>query len=381
MVAVLSKALVSASFVLLRYHGASFSHLATVIEGYSPSRIPILVVGGGWAGSVLIILILIVSVVTKQMAAVSMGIDFVAIKNTKVSYTKNYTDCQAFAGASTALTMRTTIVAQTFNAILNPNNSYTDEYYDSSIPLGLVGFSKFERVLPYTEVSCMQFNSSEPFYSAGVPPVNSSGHTWQAIITLPFTNRASDNWINCTVKAGFANAISTCNDTKCETTRISENITSFAEGGNGLPSFLRALFQNYAPLQTSKNNNLIVTWLLGGDILRKLYTRFDDLPNSTEESIASRLALLGTIMTRVVCDANSFSNIDDSETKLPDSPATSTYIERSYYQYKLLWRWPFYVLAGCIFALWLACMIAMWIAPESRVLATDWLLSQYIAKQ
>lgn len=49
-------------------------------------------------------------------------------------------------GASTALNMRTTIVAQTFNAILNPNDSYTNEYYDSSIPLGLVGFSKFERV-------------------------------------------------------------------------------------------------------------------------------------------------------------------------------------------------------------------------------------------
>ncbi|CAO0796083.1 unnamed protein product [Mucor circinelloides] len=86
-------------------------------------------------------------------------------------------------------------------------------------------------------------------------------------------------------------------------------------------------------------------------------------------------------MTRVVCDANSFGNVDDSETKLPDSPVTSTYIERSYYQYKVLWRWPFYVLAGCISALWLVCMIAMWIAPESRVLAIDWLLSQYIAKQ
>jgi len=155
--------------------------------------------------------------------------------------------------------MQTTIVAQTFNALLNPNDSYTDEYYDSSIPLGLVGFSQFERVLLYTEASCMQFNSNEPFYSAGVPPVNSSGHNWQAIITLPFTNRTSDNWVNCTVRAGFANAISTCNDTKCETTRISENITSFAEGGNGLASFLRALFKNYAPLQTSKNNNLIVT--------------------------------------------------------------------------------------------------------------------------
>lgn len=51
-VAVLSKALVSGSFVIMRYRGASFSHLATVIEGYPFSRIPVLAIGGGWVSCI-----------------------------------------------------------------------------------------------------------------------------------------------------------------------------------------------------------------------------------------------------------------------------------------------------------------------------------------
>ncbi|KAL9536400.1 hypothetical protein MBANPS3_012673 [Mucor bainieri] len=39
MVAVLSKALASISFLVFRYHGASFSYLTTVMEGYTASRI------------------------------------------------------------------------------------------------------------------------------------------------------------------------------------------------------------------------------------------------------------------------------------------------------------------------------------------------------
>ncbi|KAL9552799.1 hypothetical protein MBANPS3_003593 [Mucor bainieri] len=373
-VAILSKAFVSMSFVLLRYRGASFSHLATVIEGYSPSRIPIIAVGGEWASCILIILILAVSVTTKQIAVVSMGVEFVATNNTKVSYTKNYTNCQATMGASTIITVGPFVVAQTFNAILIPNSSYTSENYDSSIPLGLAGYSEFERVLPFAEASCVQFNSST-IVVGGVPPVNRSG-TWQADLTLPLTLSLDDRFVNCTLKVGYANANSTCRDTKCETIRTSQDITPFAEGGNGLPSYLSLLFNNYAP-NTSKNRNPIVAWLLGADIL----SNGDELPvATTAESVANRLAILGTVMARAMCDVNSSGNDFEGETRiLLDSPITSNYIEHSYYQYKALWRWPFYVLAGCIFALWMLCMIAMWLAPESRVLSIDWLLNQYIS--
>ncbi|GAN04189.1 hypothetical protein MAM1_0057c03649 [Mucor ambiguus] len=376
LVALLSKALVSVSFVLLRYRGASLSHLATVIEGYTPSRIPILAVEGGWASSIIIIFIMAVSVTTKQTAVVSMGVDFMSTNSTKLSYTKNYTSCGTPLGASTANTMATTVSTQIFSALLNPNDSFTNEYYDSSIPLGLVGLSRFERVLPYAETSCVQFNSSKGLWLSGAPPVTGSGYTWQTKVTLPFTNMAEDFWINCTIRSGWAKAISTCHNTKCETARTSENITSYENGGNGLSLFFEFLFGNYMP-SSSSSNNLVVTWLLGGDVLRKLYTRGDILPTTpTVESISNRLALLGTVLTRVVCDVN----LADEEYAIPDSPITSNYIDHSYYHYRLLWAWPFYLLAGCIFFLWALCMMAMWIAPESRVLSTDWLLRQYILR-
>lgn len=281
-------------------------------------------------------------------------------------------------GGSTLFTVGSFVIAQTFNAILIPNSTYTSENYDSSIPPGLAGFSRFGRVLPYAEASCVQFNSST-IVVGGVPPVNRSG-TWQAHLTLPLTLLSDDKFVNCTVKAGYANAISTCRDSRCETVRTSQDIMPFAEGGNGLPSYLSLLFSSYAP-NTSKNSNLIITWLLGADILRYFYTNYDELPvASTAESIASRLSLLGTVMTRAVCDVNLSGNYYDDETRIPDSPITSNYIDHSYYQYKVLWRWPFYILAGCVFALWLLCMAAMWLAPESRVLTTDWLLNQYISR-
>ncbi|KAL0143309.1 hypothetical protein V8B55DRAFT_1572026 [Mucor lusitanicus] len=376
-VALLSKTLVSASFVLLRYRGASLSHLATLIEGYNPSRIPTVVVGGGWVSSILIILIIAASAVTKQLAIISMGVDFVATNSTKVSYTKNYTNCLAPLGPSNFYFIQSAVTFQTFSAILNPNSSFTNEHYDTSIPAGLTGHSQFERVLPYAEASCIPFNSSKDFYLNGTPTVDFTTYTWQVSTTLPFTISADDLWINCTIKAGYANANSTCNGTKCETVRTSENITPFEERGNGLPPFLRRFFSKFAPGGTS-GNNLIVTWLLGGDILTDAYSRNSDIPNPTVEFIENRAALLGTVMARVVCDRN--PDNDDEDYRLPGSPITSSYIDHSYYQYKVLWAWPFYLLAGCIFLLWVLCMMAMWIAPESRVLSTDWLLHQYIAR-
>lgn len=377
-VALLSKAMASVSFVVLRYRGASFSHLGTAIEGYVPSRIPVLAAAGGWASCILIMLILAASVVTKQIAVVSMGVDFVATNSTKMSYTRNYTTCMAPLGPSSFYFIETRVLFQTFSAILNPNSSFTSEHYDSSIPPGLVGYSQFERVLPYAEASCKQFNSSQDFYLKGNPPVQLTNYTWQASITLPYTVRVEGSWVNCTIKAGYANAISTCNNTKCETIRTSKSITPLEERGNGLHPFLRRFFPKFAPGGTS-GNNLIVSWLLGGDVLTNSYSRDEDLPDPTVESIENRVGILGTVMTRIVCD-RTLGFEDDEDFMAPDSPVTSSYIEHSYYQYKVLWQWPFYVLVGCIFGLWMICMMAMWIAPESRVLSTDWLLSQYLAR-
>ncbi|KAL9542202.1 hypothetical protein MBANPS3_008729 [Mucor bainieri] len=348
--AVLSKALVSVSFVIFRYRGANFPYLTTVLEGYTASRILTLVSGRRWASSMLIILILAISVATKQLAVVSMGVEYMTTNSTKISYTKNYTECTATIGASSFGIMGPTIVAQTFNAMLIPNNSYTSEYYDSSIPADLVGSSQFKRVLPYAEASCVQFNSSSSFGTA-IPP--SRG-----------------------LLGELHHAISTCNDTKCKTVRAPKEITPFAEGAIGLPEYLQRLFEVFKP-GTSKNNNIIITWLLGGDILKRYYANNENLPTiSTPESVADRLAILGTVLTRTICDINYFEEKDDDKT----TPITSNYISSSYYQYKILWKWPFYVLAGCILALWLLCMMAMWLAPESRVLSIDWLLNQYISR-
>ncbi|OAD01161.1 hypothetical protein MUCCIDRAFT_112595 [Mucor lusitanicus CBS 277.49] len=378
LVAVLSKALVSVSLVMFRYRGASFSYMATVIEGYAPSRILTLFVGRQWVSMMLIVLILVISVVTKQIAVVSMGVEFMATNNTKVSYTRNYTNCKATFGASAAVGYQVSVTAQTFNALLIPNSSYTNETYDSSIPSELVGSSRFERVLPYAKASCVQFDSDIDF-GYQIPITNSSGYTWRANITLPASGTPNGTWINCTLIAGYSNAISTCIDTKCETVPTSDDLTAYLEKGNGIAIYLQSLFRNYAS-QASRTQNLVTTWLLGGDILKKSYTISDPPPPSTTEAIANRVATLGTVLARTICDLNFSFNNDVEENKIPATPITSNYIDHYYYQYKILWRWPFYVLAGCIFALWLLCMVAMWLAPESRVLSIDWLLNQYISR-
>ncbi|KAL9541953.1 hypothetical protein MBANPS3_008851 [Mucor bainieri] len=250
-----------------------------------------------------------------------------------------------------------------------PNSSHTSEYYDSCIPSDLVGFSQFERVLPYAETSCVEFTSTETF-PISMPLIDLYLTTWETIITIPLTIEAVDGrWVNCTVTAGWANATSTCDDTKCETKRTSENITPFDMIGMGISTF----FAMHKP-EASTVPNVISTWILGGDILKGYYPSSKYLPAiPTPESIADRLTILGTVLTRATCDVNSPGGYKKSS-------ITSSYIESSYYQYRVLWKWPFYVLAGCIFALWLLCIVAMWLAPESRVLNIDWLLNQYISR-
>ncbi|KAF1807529.1 hypothetical protein V8B55DRAFT_1466530 [Mucor lusitanicus] len=373
-VALLSKAIAATSFVLLRYRGASFPHLVTLIGGYTTSRFPILAAGGGYISGFLILVILVVSVVTKQLAVVSMGTNAVELKDSGTAYVRNYSDCEAPADIYTISTMYTSVLAQTFSGILNPNKSYTSEYYDRAIPPTLKGFSLFERVLPFSEASCEVFNSNTDYYNFGAPYSYTMNTTWKASFVIPYDSSVNNSWANCTVWSGTANAISDCNNTGCLTHRTSD-ITPFEDNTGHILSWMWSLFFSVYQPQSSVDNNLIVSWLLGGDVLRNHYSRKTEPRNVPIDYIASRVATLGTVMTRVICDQSPLR-----KDNAPYSPANYTYVTDSYYQYQVLWKWPFYLLAGGISVLWLVCMIAMWRAPESRIVSVEWLFSQYLSK-
>ncbi|KAL9539290.1 hypothetical protein MBANPS3_010344, partial [Mucor bainieri] len=374
-VAILSKTIAAISFALLRYRGASFPHLVTLIGGYTTARLPILAAGGGYISGFMILLILVVSVVTKQLAVVSMGTNPIELKEFGTAYIRNYSDCAVPADIPTIRTMYTSILAQTFSGILNPNDTYTTEYYDRAIPPTLKGFSQFKRVLPYSEASCKVFNSNTTdYYNYGTPSLYKTNATWQASFVIPYASSVYNSWAECNVSSGIANAISDCNNTGCLTNRASE-ITPFENNSGQILPWMWALFFSVYKPQSSEDNNLIVSWLLGGDILRNHYSKETEPRDTPIDYIASRVAILGTVMTRVICDQS-----PDRKSNVPYSPANYTYVTESYYQYQVLWKWPFYLLAGNIVLLWLVCMIAMWRAPESRIISVEWLFSQYLSK-
>ncbi|CAO3633570.1 unnamed protein product [Mucor fragilis] len=373
-VALLSKTIAAISFVLLRYRGASFPHLVTLIGGYTTSRLPILAAGGGYISGFLILLVLVVSVVTKQLAVVSMGTNAIDLKDSGTTSIRNYSDCLAPADIYTISTMYTSVLAQTFSGILNPNSTYTTEYYDRAIPPVLKGFSLFERVLPYSEASCEVFKSNSDYYNFGTPYSYTMNATWQASFVIPYDSSVNNSWANCTVWSGYANAVSNCNNTGCLTDRTSD-ITPFENNTGHILSWMWSLFFSVYQPQSSVDNNLIVSWMLGGDVLRNHYSRKTEPRNVSIDYIASRVATLGTVMTRVICDQS-----PDRKIGVEYSPANYTYVTESYYQYQVLWKWPFYLLAGGIFLLWLICVLAMWRAPESRIISVEWLFSQYLSK-
>lgn len=373
-VAMLSKTIASVSFALLRYHGASFPHMVTLIGGYTTSRIPILTAGGGYISGFLILCILVVSVVTKQLAVVSMGTNPIEMKASGTAHVRNYSDCRVPEDLYSISQMYTSVLAQTFSGILNPNTSYTTEHYDRAIPPMLKGFSLFERVLPYSEASCEAFNSSTDYYNYGVPYSSPMNATWKASFIIPYDNSVWNSWANCTVWSGYANAVSDCNNTGCLTDRTS-SITPYEDNLGNILSWMWSLFFSVYQPQSAVDNNLIVSWLLGDDILRNHYTRKTEPRNVSIDYLASRVAILGTVMTRVICDQSPIK-----ERSINPSPVNYTYVTESYYQYEVLWKLPFYLLVGSIFLLWLVCMFAMWKAPESRIISVEWLLSQYLSK-
>lgn len=370
-VAVLIKTTVALSYTLARYQGARFSQLIAMIGGYQPSHIPILTAGGAWFSIILIVLILIASAVTKQLAVVSMGVSLITTNETLLSYTPDYTMCESSVRSMRLERSSALLGMDVINSIRNPNHTYTNEFYDRGIPASLKGNSSFQRVLPYGNVSCIVFNSTAN-YNDITPNVTSiSPSAWSTIVTVALHDEDPTirQWVNCIISLGYAAANTTCNNTLYQTTRTS-SITPYPGAGPGVTPFLSMLFNMMTPVDTFARGPL-VAWILGGNIT-DYYDAYTLIPGESLQVIQNRMNILSTITARVLCD---FNYHDERNSTIP---ITSLYQSSAYYMYHVLWKWPFWLIAGLIFLLWMICMITLRKVPETRVMSIEWLLSQYL---
>ncbi|KAI7895461.1 uncharacterized protein EV154DRAFT_559226 [Mucor mucedo] len=383
-VATLMKAVSTVSFTLMKYQGATFSHFSAVVGGYSSSHLPILFAGRRWFGILLIFVILIVSTVTKQLAVVSMGVRLVSSNDTMTSYTRDYKSCVAteFIGELGKMLPLSTLDA--FNSLRNQNATYTNEYYDKSIPEGLRGESTFVRELPFANVSCSIVPKSEKFTNAepmsrnftAKDSLEGSISSWYAeialILNLDLAVQGSSQWVACTIDMGHATASTTCKDTLCHTERISD-ITAFERAyPNGVFDFMSAMFKMTRP-GSGVTRNPLMSWILGANITTYVDIQ-EKIPGESVQMIQDRLGILGTMVGRILCDYNNKQPYTDTVT------FQSNYISSQYYVNRILWKWPFWLLAGFIFAVWIICMIAMRMTPESRIISVEWFISQYIIR-
>lgn len=383
-VATLMKAISAVCFTLMKYQGANFSHFAAVVGGYSPYYLPILFAGRRWFGILLILFILVVSIVTKQLAVVSMGVRLVSFNDTMTSYTRDYTLCQSTTYASDLGKILPLSTLAGFNSLRNQNATYTNEYYDNSIPEGLKGYSTFERELPFANVSCaivprgQNFSVTEPM-SRNLTTMDvsyDSISSWTAEIALVMNldqiQADLHHWVACTIYLGHATALTSCQDTLCHTERVSE-ITPFPkEYPGGIYDLMAAMFSMTKP-GSSVTRNPLMTWILGGNITT-YYDISDPIPGESLQMIKDRLSIFGTVVGRILCDYNNQQPYTDTVT------FQSNYISSEYYVNRILWKWPFWLLAGFIFVTWIICIVSMKITPESRIISVEWLLSQYLAR-
>ncbi|KAI7886370.1 uncharacterized protein EV154DRAFT_485122 [Mucor mucedo] len=388
--ATLMKTVSSISYTVIRHQGAHFSHLVTVIGGHSPGHLPMLITGKRWISIILIILILIIGAVIKQLTFISMGVSYVSSGNETASFSvRNYSTCEATNITDAVNGFFPILALDALNSLRNPNTSYTNEYYDRSIPTGLIGESKFQRELPYSNVSCKivktqpNFEHSKPMISM-VPSSENSllALSWAGHISIPYQDNYTyimpENYINCTIDLGHATAVTSCNRTLCHTKRTSK-ITPYdkEQVNGGFVDLLYKMFNITQPYGTAVRNSLVV-WVAGGD-WTKIYGTDEYIPGENKQVITSRLEILGTVAARILCDYN---NKDRSKEKLVLLTSFQTYFQPfQYYTYHILWKWPFWMLAGFILVLWLASMVSLRITPESRVISVEWLLSQYIMKE
>ncbi|KAG2209471.1 hypothetical protein INT47_008314 [Mucor saturninus] len=382
--AVMMKALVGITYTVMKYRGVGFCQLVTVIGGHLPSHIPLLTAGDGWATIVLILAVVCVSVASKQLAVVSMSVCYISSRSTFQSFTPNFTTCHGVTSSKTMEGVRIGMSLNIYNSLINRNTSHTNEFYDRGIPATLRGTSRFDRILPFTDVSCgSPFNSSNPAYSNVVPFITNNNSTWKTIVTISLndeistsklvnnTNIPVHSWMNCSITSGYASALSLCNNTYCYTERTSD-ITPYTSSGYGLPAVLVSTLGLLA--STSEDyRNPVMTWLMGGE-LTDTYFQNALIPAKSIDLIKDRIQTLTTVATRVLCDYN------NDEAPQNTTPITSHYKNAGYFQYRVMWKWPFYFYAGFIFVSWTISMWTLWVTPESRIMSVEWLLSQYLSR-
>ncbi|KAI7895487.1 uncharacterized protein EV154DRAFT_495091 [Mucor mucedo] len=383
-IAILIKTISAVSFTLMKYQGANFSHFVSVIGGYSPSCLPLLYAGGRWFGIILVFVILIISTVTRQLAVVSMGVRLVSSNATMSAYTRDYKSCKAIGFISSIGRNLPSSTLDAFDSLRNQNATYTNEYYDRSIPEGLRGVATFQRELPFANVSCKKVADDVTFSSvAPMRPylqnnsASSYGYSsWTAAITVVLNREqeggTSPQWVLCTIDIGHATALTTCKDTLCHTERVS-TITPFKSvNADSALIFMTTMFKMVVP-GSSVARSPLASWMLGADITGDIGID-EKIPGESLEKVQERVGIFGTVVGRIMCDYNNGEPYEDTVT------FQSNYIASEYYVYGILWKWPFWLLAGFIFVVWIVCMIALRITPESRLISIEWLLSQYITR-
>ncbi|KAI9349975.1 hypothetical protein BD770DRAFT_394806 [Pilaira anomala] len=381
-IALLMKTIVCISYTLIKYRGAHFSQLVAVIGGHLPSHIPMLISGRGWFSIIIIIFVLIASVVTKQLAVVSMGVAWSSSNGTESFYTRNYTSCTVISDSSSVQRVLPVLCLDAINSIRNPNVSYTNEFFDRSIPAGLKGTASFYRELPFADVSCKvlpgvhEHSQIYPSFTRSYDPdQNTTG--WQSFMNVSLTGDSDNDeaieWVDCSISIGHATARTSCKDTLCHTDRVS-GITPYGYIRNSvLTNMLELIFEMVQP-SASSGRNIMLTWLLGGEIT-KFYSIMDGpIPGESIDVIERRIEQLATISGRILCDLNG------GRTEIDVTTFESNYEINGRYVYHVLWKWPFWLLVGWILLCWCLCLVLMWITPESRVLSVDWLLNQYIER-
>ncbi|GAA5808379.1 hypothetical protein MFLAVUS_001770 [Mucor flavus] len=373
-IATLMKTIISLSFMLVKYRGANFSQLTTMIGGYSPSYIPMLITGKACITIILIILILAVGMIAKQLAVVSMKLCLISTPDTIISYTRNYTTCD-FTNYAVS---KPQVNWDAFNSLMSPNNSFSNENYDRGIPDILKGYSKSGRVLPFSKASCKVVPEEKTFQST-IPTVsyNPSDNTSSSSITMTIAfdddlyGKIGRKWMNCSIVVGYASALTTCNGTLCQTEQTSE-ITSYQNFTGAISSSLTQLFVSTFPNSTAMRHMLLL-WLLGKDFSSSIEM---NRPIEFEgiEITEDRTKTLATIIARILCDQNSGEAFKET------TVFESNYQKDIHYSYVVSWRWPFWLLSVFILLLWSVCMASMWLAPECRIISVDWLLGQYVFK-
>lgn len=387
--ATLMKTIASISYTTIRYRGAHFSHLVTIIGGHSPGHIPMLIAGKMWRSIILIVLILIISAVTKQLAVVSMGVEYVSGNAGSNTYaTRNYSTCVATNNTGSIGHSFQILALDAFNSLRNPNFTYTNEYYDRSIPANLLGEAEFMREMPYSTVSCelvkakSTFSRIQPIMTDIPSTINHKyGSPWAGSLTIPYHDDYNadvpKNFVNCSIYLGHATSLTSCNNTYCKTSRIT-NVTRYEDdtyNGGMLALFEKIIIATQPG--GSLYRNLLMTWISGGS-LTDLYAGDRYITGESLEVIETRLEILGTVSARILCD---FNNADETVDQVLRYTTFQSHLLYHYFVYHILWKWPFWMLSGFVFVFWFISMVAMRITPESRVISVEWLLSQYILRE